>query len=87
MIDMIIVGGYLAGILVVGLWAGRKQRGLKDYATAGREFGPLVIFATMSASFIGGGFSTGNAEKVFLYGIANLAVFFLVPKSAIHIHD
>lgn len=72
MIDMIIVAGYLVGILVVGLWGGRIQRGLKDYATAGREFGALVIFATMSASFIGGGFSTGNAEKVFLYGVANI---------------
>ncbi|KZK77317.1 Sodium/proline symporter [Pseudovibrio sp. W64] len=72
MIDMIIVAGYLVGILVVGLWGGRIQRGLKDYATAGREFGSLVIFATMSASFIGGGFSTGNAEKVFLYGVANI---------------
>ncbi|GHB39587.1 sodium:solute symport protein [Pseudovibrio japonicus] len=72
MIDMIIVSGYLVGVLIVGLWGGRIQRGLKDYATAGREFGSLVIFATMSASFIGGGFSTGNAEKVFLYGVANI---------------
>ncbi|MEM7025698.1 MAG: sodium:solute symporter family protein, partial [Pseudomonadota bacterium] len=28
--------------------------------------------STMSASFIGGGFSIGNAEKVFLFGIANI---------------
>ncbi|SDR33292.1 sodium:solute symporter family protein [Pseudovibrio sp. Tun.PSC04-5.I4] len=72
MIDMFIVAGYLVAILIVGLWGGRVQKGLKDYATAGREFGSLVIFATMSASFIGGGFSTGNAEKVFIYGIANI---------------
>jgi len=32
----------------------------------------LVIFATLSASFIGGGFSMGNAEKVFLFGIVNV---------------
>ena len=32
----------------------------------------LVIFATLSASFIGGGFSMGNAEKVFLVGISNI---------------
>jgi len=31
-----------------------------------------VIFATLSASFIGGGFSIGNAEKVFRLGIVNI---------------
>ncbi|WP_310621469.1 sodium:solute symporter family protein [Flexibacterium corallicola] len=72
MVDMIIVAGYLLSILVLGLWGGRIHKGLADYATAGREFGALVIFATMSASFIGGGYSTGNAEKVFVYGVANI---------------
>jgi len=33
-----------------------------------------VIFATLSASFIGGGFSIGNAEKVYRLGIANIIV-------------
>jgi SSS family solute:Na+ symporter len=45
---------------------------LADYAVVGRSYGSLIIFATMSASFIGGGFSTGNAQKVFLFGIANI---------------
>jgi SSS family solute:Na+ symporter len=31
-----------------------------------------VIFATLSASFIGGGFSTGNAADVFRFGILNI---------------
>jgi SSS family solute:Na+ symporter len=30
------------------------------------------MFATLSASFIGGGFSMGNAEKVYLFGITNI---------------
>jgi SSS family solute:Na+ symporter len=72
MIDTAIVAIYLAVVLGVGLWAGRHQRSLDEYAVVSRSFGPLVIFATMSASFIGGGFSTGNAEKVFLFGIANI---------------
>ena len=63
---------YLAIVLFLGLWAGRGVKSIKDYATAGKTFGALVIFATLSASFIGGGFSTGNAEKVFLVGIANI---------------
>ncbi|MCP4384995.1 MAG: sodium:solute symporter family protein [Hyphomicrobiales bacterium] len=72
MIDVIVVGLYLAFVLGLGLYMGRGQKGIRDYAVAGRVYGPLVIFATMSASYIGGGFSTGNAEKVFLFGIANI---------------
>ncbi len=63
---------YLCLILAVGIWSGRGIRGLKDYAVAGKSFGMLAIFATLSASFIGGGFSMGNAEKVFLVGISNI---------------
>ncbi len=72
MIDTFIFFAYLAIILAIGLWAGRSVSDIRDYATSQRGFGSLVIFATMSASFIGGGFSTGNAEKVFLFGIANI---------------
>ncbi len=63
---------YLAVVLLVGLWSGRNINGLKEYAIAGKSFGTLAVFATLSASFIGGGFSMGNAEKVYLVGIANI---------------
>jgi solute:Na+ symporter, SSS family len=72
MIDQVIVSVYLAGILLLGLWAGRGLRTLNQYAVANRSYTSLVIFATLSASFIGGGFSMGNAEKVFLFGLVNV---------------
>ncbi len=72
MIDNIIVGVYLFAVLAIGITAGRKVRTFEDFSVAGRGFSYLVIFATLSASFIGGGFSIGNAEKVFLYGIVNI---------------
>jgi len=68
----IIVIVYLFAVLVVGILAGRRVTNIKEYAVAGKSFGSMVIFATLSASFIGGGFSMGNAEKVFLIGIANI---------------
>lgn len=74
MIDIAVVGIYLAIVLALGLWTGRAQKDLQDYAVVGRSYGAGVIFATMAASFIGGGFSTGNAEKVFLFGIASVVV-------------
>ena len=72
MIDQVIVIVYLVGILILGLWAGKGVSNLKQFSVAGRSFGTTVIFLTLSASFIGGGFSMGNAEKVFLFGIVNI---------------
>ncbi len=68
MVDQLIIFSYLLGILILGLWSGRDVKSLKTFAVAGRSYSYLVVFATLSASFIGGGFSIGNAEKVFLWG-------------------
>lgn len=72
MIDVFVVAIYLIVVLVLGIWAGRRQKTFEEYAVVGRSFGALVVFATMAASFIGGGFSTGNAQKVFLFGVASI---------------
>jgi solute:Na+ symporter, SSS family len=70
--DQFIIGLYLAGILFLGLWSGRRMRSLEDFSVASRGFHAWVVFATLSASFIGGGFTLGNAEKVFVLGIVNI---------------
>lgn len=72
MIDIIIVAVYLVGILGFGLWCGKGIKSMTDYSVAGRSYGAGVIFCTLAASFIGGGFSIGNAGKVFLFGIASV---------------
>ncbi len=72
MIDNIITAVYLGIVLLIGVLAGKKVKNLEDFSVAGRGFSHMVIFATLSASFIGGGFSIGNAEKVFLFGIVNI---------------
>ena len=71
-IDFIIVLVYLALVLTVGLLAGRGIRSLHQFSVAGRSYSSAVVFATLSASFIGGGFTMGNAEKVFTWGIVNI---------------
>jgi len=58
--------------LAYGIWASKGIKNIDGFSVASRSFGPWVIFATLSASFIGGGFSLGNAEKVFTFGIANI---------------
>ena len=71
-LDYIIIILYLAVILLAGVWSGRGMKNLKDFSVSHRSYGSFVIFATLSASFIGGGFSTGNATDVFTFGIASI---------------
>jgi SSS family solute:Na+ symporter len=73
-IDLATICLYLGCVLGVGLWAGRRVNDLEDYAVAGRNYTAPIIAATLSASFIGGGFTMGNAEKVFTIGIVNIVV-------------
>ncbi len=68
-IDYSIIGVYLFIISMVGLYAGRGLKDIKEYAVAGRSYGSFVLLATLSASFIGGGFSFGNADTVFNNGL------------------
>lgn len=67
--DYYIIAFYLFLIFWVGLTAGKGLKNIKDYAVANRSFAAPVLFATLSASFIGGGFSFGNADTVFSSGI------------------
>jgi len=68
-IDLWIVIIYLALTLVIGFIASGRTHSLSQYSVAGRNFSWPIIFATLSASYIGGGFTTGNAEKVFSLGL------------------
>lgn len=72
MLDIAIITIYLAAVLIIGIRAGKHVKTLEEFSVAGRSFSYLVIFATLSASFIGGGFSMGNSEKVFLFGLVNI---------------
>jgi len=72
LIDTAIVAAYLVTVLSIGFFARRKLKTLENYAVVNRSYGSLVIFATMTASFIGGGYSIGLAEKVFLFGIVSI---------------
>jgi SSS family solute:Na+ symporter len=71
-LDYALIIFYLCVVLVVGLLSGKGMKSLQEFSVSHRSYTSLVIFATLSASFIGGGFSIGNAEKVFRLGIANI---------------
>lgn len=73
-IDVSVISIYLLATFGVGLWSSRGVNSLSHFSVGTRNYGSWVIFATLSASFIGGGFTTGNAQKVFSVGIAGFMV-------------
>ena len=65
-LPLIIVAAYLIGMLVVGFIVGKlKIKNSKDYMVAGRRMGLFMVAFSLSANNIGGGCTTGVAQKAF----------------------
>lgn len=63
---LIIVIGYLIGMLLIGFVVGRiKIKTSRDYMIAGRRMGLFMVAFSLSANNIGGGSTTGLADKAF----------------------
>ena len=63
---LVIVIGYLIGMLLIGFVVGRiKIKTSRDYMIAGRRMGLFMVAFSLSANNIGGGSTTGLADKAF----------------------
>ena len=63
---LIIVVAYLIGMLLVGFIVGKLQiKDSSDYMLAGRRMGLFMVAFSLSANNIGGGSTTGLAQKAF----------------------
>ena len=76
MLDIAIVGLYLILLVGIGLRGGRDVKNAADFTASDKQYGMFVIFATLSASFIGGGYSSGNAAAAFEHGIGTALTLF-----------
>lgn len=66
LIPLIIVVAYLVGMLIVGFVVGKLHiKDSKDYMVAGRRMGLFMVAFSLSANNIGGGCTTGLAQKAF----------------------
>lgn len=74
--DQGIVFGYLALLILVGLRGGSHVHRISEFTASGKQCGTFVIFATLSASFIGGGYSSGNAAAAYENGIGTALALF-----------
>lgn len=63
---LIIVVAYLVGMLIIGAIIGKlKIKTSNDYLVAGRRMGLFMVAFSLSANNIGGGSTTGLAQKAF----------------------
>ena len=80
-IDHLIVYTFLAATLLIGLWAGRGIKDIRDYAIANREFGTGVLAMTILATYITGSKGIGYVGYVVNDGI--LPIFSILLCGAI----
>lgn len=95
-LDNSIVILYVVLVVFIGFFCARRTKSFNDFAISDMNFGAFAIFATLSASFIGGGYSFGNAAKVFdsgiFYSVALIGFslqiilvgIFIAPKMSAH---
>lgn len=70
-LDVGLVALYLAVLVGIGLRGARRVKSAEDYTAIGGRYGAPVLFASLAASYVGGGFSSGNAGESFSRGIGS----------------
>jgi SSS family solute:Na+ symporter len=69
-LHLVVLIGYSALLVGLGLWMGRRTHHAADFFVAGRRLGPGLLFATMLAANIGAGSTVGATGLGYRDGIA-----------------
>jgi SSS family solute:Na+ symporter len=72
LIDVLLVVSYLAFMVIWGAVQARKVKAGGEFSGAARGQSTFMVFASMAASFIGGGFSFGLASRAYAGGIGHV---------------
>tara|TARA_R110002167_G_scaffold23131_2_gene82431 strand:- start:19946 stop:21349 length:1404 start_codon:yes stop_codon:yes gene_type:complete len=67
-LDLLGLTGYFTLLLVVGYLSARRVQTSDDFAVAGNRITWPILFATLAASYLGGGASMGRAGKAYSDG-------------------
>ncbi|MBW2059382.1 MAG: sodium:solute symporter family protein [Deltaproteobacteria bacterium] len=73
-IDWVMMIVYFVILVFMGIAAVRSLKSMDDFAIAGHRVPATVVFATLSASFIGAGYTMGTAAKGYSGGIGFLFI-------------
>lgn len=68
-VDNTIIVLFLIANLYIGYLSSKKIINFSHFSVGHRGFSSVLIFCTLSATFIGGGYTIGNAGKVFSSGL------------------
>ena len=68
-LDNMIIFVFLFINLAIGFYSRKKNQDFSQFAVSDRSFSSWVIFLTLSATFLGGGYTFGNASSVFSHGM------------------
>ena len=68
-VDTIIIIVFLIVNLLIGYFSGKKTISFSQFSVSYRSFSALFIAISLSANFIGGGYTLGNAAKVYTSGM------------------
>ncbi|MGH8242181.1 MAG: sodium:solute symporter family protein [Steroidobacteraceae bacterium] len=71
-VDYVVLAAYLVGIVGIGVYAQRRQKGVEDYFVAGRRLGPLTIGCLWIAAWIGGAAVVGTSERAYEFGVSGV---------------
>ena len=73
---LVIVLAYMVGMMIIGYVVGKINiKGSADYLVAGRRMGLFMVAFSLSANNIGGGSTTGLAQKAFgAWGVSAILV-------------
>lgn len=69
MLDSSIIFAFLLVNLLIGYFSGKKISNFSEYSVWKRSFNSFALCATLTASFVGGGYTLGNAAKVYQIGL------------------
>lgn len=69
-LDTGIIFGYLFLMVIIGLYASRRQDSVEDFFVAGGRLGAFSIACLWLASWVGGASIVGGAAKSYEYGIS-----------------
>ena len=73
-IDWLIIGAYFLVLAIIVIMV-RQARTISDFAVGSREIPAAIVFATLSASLIGPGYSMGIANNAAQQGIIWVLIF------------
>lgn len=68
-LDIGIIVAYLVGMLLIGIYASKKQKGIDDYYVAGRNVGAFSLMCLWMSAWIGGASVMGTSSRAYEMGI------------------